>query len=291
LKKKKQKNFSLEEIYMEFRAAGIIGMPVAQSKSPIMYQFWRDQYKIPGAYIPMPVLPERLEDAVRGLRALGFVGCNVTMPHKIKILPLVDRVDPLAAKIGAVNLVIVEADGSLTAYNTDGDGFMGNLAASCPAWHPTSGPIVVLGAGGAAASIVASLVAAGVPEVRLCNRTFSKAQAMRDRYGPAVHPLHWEDRHDALGGVRLLVNTTSLGMTGKGDLDMKLDGLPPDAAVADIIYIPLKTPLLQAAEARGHSTMNGLGMLLHQGVPCFERYWGIRPEVTPEMYQMILATL
>jgi shikimate dehydrogenase len=275
----------------EFRAAGIIGLPVAQSRSPQMYQWWRDKYGCPGAYLPMPVHPARLADALRGLRALGFVGCNVTMPHKIAALALVDRVDPLAEKIGATNLVIVEPDGTLTAYNTDGEGFMGSLREACPSWAAASGPVVVLGAGGGAASIVASLAAAGVPEIRLCNRTLSKADAMSEGYGPTVAPLPWASRHDALAGASLLINTTSLGMAGNNPLDLSLAALPADAVVADIIYNPLSTALLAAAAARGHRTMNGLGMLLHQGVPCFERYWGIRPEVTPELYQAIAVTL
>ncbi len=275
----------------EFRAAGIIGLPVAQSRSPQMYQWWRDKHGVPGAYLPMPVQPPRLADALRGLRALGFVGCNVTMPHKIAALALVDRVDPLAARIGATNLIIVEPDGTLTAYNTDGEGFMGSLREACPGWNAASGPVVVLGAGGAAGSIVASLVAAGVPEIRLCNRTLSKAEAMAERYGPTIAALPFVSRNDALAGASLLVNTTSLGMSGKDPLELPLAALPPAAVVADIIYNPLPTALLAAAASRGHRTMNGLGMLLHQGVPCFERYWGIRPEVTPDLYQAIAATL
>jgi shikimate dehydrogenase len=275
----------------EFRAAAIIGLPVAQSRSPQMYQWWREKHGVSGAYLPLPVQPERLADALRGLRALGFVGCNVTMPHKIAALALVDRIDPLAEKIGATNHIIVEPDGTLTAYNTDGEGFMGSLHAACPTWAAASGPVVVLGAGGGAASILASLVAAGVPEIRLCNRTLSKAEAMSDRFGPTVRPLPWASRENALPGASLLVNTTPLGMTGKGALELPLAKLPADAAVADIIYNPLPTALLAQAEARGHCTMNGLGMLLHQGVPCFERYWGIRPQVTEQLYQFIAATL
>ena len=276
---------------VEFRAAGIIGLPVAASRSPLMYQWWREKYGIPGAYLPMPVQPEHLGDALRGLRALGFVGCNVTMPHKVAALALVDRVDEPARQIGALNLVIVEPDGSLSGYNTDGAGFMGSLREACPDWQARARPVLILGAGGGAAAIIASLLAAGVPEIRLCNRTLSRAEAARARFGSAVQALPWAGRHEALAGVGLLVNTTSLGMVGKDGLDLPLDGLSREAVVVDIVYNPLQTPLLAAARARGNPTAGGLGMLLHQGVPCFERYWGVRPEVTAELYRAIEASL
>jgi shikimate dehydrogenase len=274
-----------------FRLAGVIGWPVFQSRSPILHGFWLDRHGIAGAYVPMAVRPEALEAALRGLVALGFRGVNVTLPHKQAALRLLDRIDPVARRIGAVNLVVVEPDGTLSGFNKDGYGFLQNLQEAQPAWRADAGPAVVLGAGGGARAIVDSLVEAGAPEVRLVNRTAAHAQALAAHCGPAVTALPWSDRAAALDGAALLVNTTNQGMIGQPPLDLPLAALPRDAVVVDIVYNPLETPLLAAARARGNPAVGGLGMLLHQARPAFAAFYGVLPEVTAELHRTIAATL
>ncbi len=273
-----------------FGIAGLLGWPVAHSRSPVIHNHWLAQYGIPGRYVLFPVPPEKLEAAVRGLAALGLRGCNVTTPHKQAIFPLLDRVDELARKIGAVNTVVVEPDGSLTGFNNDGNGFIQSLRDADPRWTPGSGPILMLGAGGAARAVVASLAAQGATEIRLVNRTPDKAREIADAVGKAVRVLPWEERAEALDGVALLANATSLGMTGKPPLGMPLDRLPAHALVGDLIYIPPETPLLAAARARGNVTVNGLGLLLNQARPAFNAWFGVMPEITPALRQAIAAT-
>jgi shikimate dehydrogenase len=274
-----------------FRAAGIIGWPVGHSRSPKLHGYWLARHGIEGAYIPLPVRPERLPAALRGLSALGFAGANVTVPHKQAALALVDRVDPLARRIGAVNLLVVQPDGSLLGRNTDAEGFLAGLREQAPQWRPESGPAVVLGAGGAARAVVASLIDAGAPEIRLLNRTRAHAEHLAATLGGPVRVLDWEGRNAALDGAALLVNTTSLGMQGQPRLSLDLAALPRGAAVDDLVYAPLETSLLAAARARGNPVADGLGMLLHQAVPSFEAWFGVRPEVTPELRALIAATL
>jgi shikimate dehydrogenase len=275
----------------QFRAAGLIGWPVFQSRSPKLHGYWLEKYGIPGAYIPMPVQPGRLEAALRGLVALGFAGCNVTIPHKEETARLVDRLDPAAKRMGAVNLVVVEKDGSLTGYNKDGYGFIENLRDGKADWRGDAGPAVVLGAGGGARSVVVSLLEEGAPEIRLANRTRARAEQLAREFGGPVTVLDWDARHDALEGAALLVNTTNQGMTGQPALDLNLDKLPRPALVCDIVYNPLETPLLQAVAARGNPVVNGLGMLLHQARPAFEAWFGTPPEITPELRAAIEATV
>ncbi|MEP7208972.1 MAG: shikimate dehydrogenase, partial [Casimicrobiaceae bacterium] len=227
-----------------FGIAGLFGWPVAHSRSPVIHNHWLARYGIPGRYVLFPVPPEKLEAAVRGLAALGLRGCNVTTPHKQAIFPLLDRVDDLARRIGAVNTVVVEKDGSLTGFNNDGNGFIQSLRDAAPQWRPDSGPILVLGAGGAARAVVASLAAQGAREIRLSNRTADKAQEIASAVGPVVKVVPWDERQDALDGVEVLANATSLGMAGKPPLEMTLDGLPRASLVGDLIYIPPETPLL-----------------------------------------------
>jgi shikimate dehydrogenase len=273
-----------------FGIAGLLGWPVAHSRSPVIHNHWLGHYGISGRYVLFPVPPEKLEAAVRGIAALGLRGCNVTTPHKQAIFPLLDRVDDLARRIGAVNTVVVEKDGTLTGFNNDGNGFIQSLRDADPNWRPDSGPIVVLGAGGAARAVVASLAAQGATEIRLANRTPDKAREIAEAVGRVVKVLPWEQRADALEGALLLANATSLGMSGKPPLEVPLDRLPKQALVGDLIYIPPETPLLAAARMRGNVTVNGLGLLLNQARPAFNAWFGVMPEITPALRQAIAAT-
>jgi shikimate dehydrogenase len=274
----------------QFGLAGLVGWPVAHSRSPTIHNYWLDHYKIAGRYVLLPVPPEKLSLALPGLAALGFRGCNVTTPHKQAVMPLLDRVDELAQRIGAVNTIVVEKDGTLTGFNNDGNGFVQSLRDAKPDWRPDAGPIVVLGAGGAARAVVASLAAQGAKEIRVANRTFAKAQEIADAVGPVVKVLSWDQREDALDGIALLANATSLGMAGKPPLEISLDRLPKNALVGDLIYIPPETQLLAAARMRGNITVNGLGLLLNQARPAFNAWFGVMPEITPALRQAIAAT-
>jgi shikimate dehydrogenase len=274
----------------EFGVAGLLGWPVAHSRSPVIHNHWLAHSGIAGRYVLFPVPPEKLEPAVRGLGALGMRGCNVTTPHKQAIFPLLDRVDDLARRIGAVNTVVVEKDGTLTGFNNDGNGFLQSLRDADPKWRPDSGPILVLGAGGASRAVVASLAAQGAREIRVCNRTPEKAHDIATAIGAVVKVVPWDQREDALDGVAALANATSLGMDGKSPLEISLDRLPRHAAVGDLIYIPPETPLLAAARARGNVTVNGLGLLLNQARPAFNAWFGVMPEITPALRAAIEAT-
>jgi shikimate dehydrogenase len=274
-----------------FLVAGVIGWPIAHSRSPVLHGYWLRHHGITGAYLPLAVRPDRLEAALRGLPALGFAGCNVTIPHKEAALRLMDRLDPAAERIGAVNLVVAQPDGALHGFNTDGEGWIESLRETWPSWQAASGPAVVLGAGGGAHAVVATLAAAGAPEIRLLNRDGGRARALADRIGAPVLVLPWAERAAALAGSALLVNTTSLGMTGQPPLDLPLDALPPEAVVSDIVYVPRETALLAAARRRGNPVAEGLGMLLHQARPSFAAFFGVRPDVTPELRRLIEATL
>ncbi|MEP7275996.1 MAG: shikimate dehydrogenase [Betaproteobacteria bacterium] len=273
-----------------FGIAGLLGWPVAHSRSPVIHNHWLAEHGIPGRYVLFAVPPEKLEPAVRGLSALGLRGCNVTTPHKQAIFPLLDRVDDLARRIGAVNTVVVEKDGTLTGFNNDGNGFIQSLRDADPKWRPDSGPVLVLGAGGASRAVVASLAAQGATEIRVTNRTPDKAREIADAIGSVVKVVPWEQREDALDGVAMLANATSLGSSGKPPLDIALDRLPRSAVVGDLIYVPPETPLLAAARARGNVTVNGLGLLLNQARPAFNAWFGVMPEITPALRQAIAAT-
>jgi shikimate dehydrogenase len=272
------------------KLAGVFGWPVSHSRSPRLHGFWLQQYGIDGAYVPLATPPERFAEALRALPALGFRGCNVTLPHKEQALRLVDRAEPIARRIGAVNTVIIHSDGALAGTNTDGFGFMENLRA-VPGWRADQGPAVVLGAGGAARAILVALTDGGCPEIRLINRTRGRAEDLAAELGGPVTVLDWEKRTEALGGAGLLVNSSSLGMEGQPPLDIALDTLPNSAVVTDIVYVPLITPLLTAARKRGNTVVDGLGMLLHQARPGFEAWFGVAPKVTPELRTFILQEL
>ena len=276
---------------LPFRLAGVMGWPVAHSRSPALHGYWLQRYGINGAYVPLAVRPEGLEAALRGLPALGFAGCNITLPHKERAMQLVDRLEPIARRIGAINCIIVDAEGRLTGTNNDGYGYIESLKQAWPDWRASAGAAVVLGAGGGARAVVASLIDEGAPEIRLINRTGARAQSLAREYGSPVTTIPWESRHDALDGAALLVNTTSQGMVGQPPLELALERLPKSAGVSDIVYIPLETPLLAAARARGNATVNGLGMLLNQARPAFKAWFGVLPEVTAELRQRVEATI
>ncbi len=259
--------------------AGVIGSPIAHSKSPALHGHWLKTYGIRGFYIPMDVGQADLAEVLRALPKLGFVGVNVTIPHKETVLGLADIVTDRAALIGAANTLIFRKDGRIHADNTDGYGFIANLKQNVPDWQPTSAPAAVFGAGGAARAVVASLIEVGVPEIRIANRTRQRADALRQKFGAKLVVYDWVQAANMLDEAMTVVNTTALGMTGKPDFRVPLDGLSPKALVTDLVYSPLRTHLLEHAAAQGCTTVDGLGMLLHQAAPAFERWFGHRPEV------------
>jgi shikimate dehydrogenase len=274
----------------KFVMAGVMGWPVAHSRSPVIHNHWIRQYGLNGTYGLFPVEPQNIDDAIRGLKALGLAGCNITIPHKVEAMKRMDWVDPLAQRMGAINTIVVQADGALHGYNNDGFGFIQSLRDDKPDWRADAGPITVLGAGGAARAIVLSLIDEGASEIRLINRTRAKADALAQEFGQVVTAYDWSERHDALAGCALLINTTNQGMHGQPDLDLQLDQLPTSALVADAIYIPLETALLAQARQRGNTGVNGLGMLLNQARPAFKAWFGVMPEITPALRQAIIAT-
>lgn len=276
--------------HSKFILAGVMGWPVAHTRSPAIHNHWIAHHGLKGAYVQLPVMPEHLEAAVRGLPALGFAGCNVTVPHKVSVMSLVDVVHPVAQRIGAINTIVVQAHGQLLGMNNDGVGYIQSLRDADPSWRGDAGPVLVIGAGGAARAIVVGLLDEGAPEVRLTNRTRERAQALAAELGDRVKVVDWSERNTAMAGVALLVNTTTQGMHGQPALDVVLDDLPPGALVSDAVYIPQETPLLATARLRGHRTVNGLGMLLNQARPAFEAWFGVRPEITPALLQAVQAT-
>lgn len=273
-----------------FTIAGVMGWPVAHSRSPLIHNHWIRQHQLSGAYGLFPVNPIDLEAAIRGLQALGLAGCNITIPHKVNAMACVDWIDPLARRMGAINTIVVQSDGALHGFNNDGFGFIQSLLESQPSWHANAGPIAVLGAGGAARGVVVSLLDAGATNIRLINRTHSKARELAQAFGPSVTTVKWEEREDALTDAALLVNTTNQGMHGEPALALRLNKLPVEALVCDAVYIPLETPLLQEARLRGNSTVNGLGMLLHQARPAFQAWFGVLPDVTHALYEEVINT-
>jgi shikimate dehydrogenase len=273
------------------KLAGIIGWPVAHSRSPALHGYWLKQHGIDGAYVPMAVKPENLRRALQALPLLGFAGCNLTIPHKEEALRTVDTLEQSAKRAGGVNTVVIDARGQITGSSTDGYGFIAALRAAAPRFDAGQAPAVVLGAGGAARAIVAALLDDGAGEVRLVNRTPARATKLAKELGGEVRGVLWENRAEALAGAGLLVNATSLGMEGQPALDLSLDALPPEAVVNDIVYVPLETPLLAAARRRGNLCVDGLGMLLHQAAPGFEAWFGVKPEIGDGLRQAVLATL
>jgi shikimate dehydrogenase len=273
------------------KAACVIGWPVEHSRSPAIHGFWLKRYGIDGAYEKEAVAPEELAAFLGSLKARGYAGANVTLPHKEEALRLAAFADEAARAIGAANTLWLDGEGTLHASNSDAYGFTTNLSAEAPQWNKGRRPVLVLGAGGAARAILHGLIARGASRILLANRTRDRAETLADVFGPTVDVIDWKDRNRPLAGCGLLVNATSLGMTGKGRLDINLEALPSDAVVADIVYSPLETELHAAARARGNRVVDGLGMLLHQAVPGFERWFGVRPEVTAELKAHVAATL
>ncbi|HET7022000.1 MAG TPA: shikimate dehydrogenase [Xanthobacteraceae bacterium] len=273
-----------------FLLAGVMGDPVMHSRSPKLHNYWLAKYGLSGTYVPLAITVERLRAALRALPALGFAGCNLTIPHKEAALDIVDKLDPLARRIGAVNCVVVAPDGSLEGHNHDGFGYIESVREAQPKWRADTGPIVVIGAGGGARAVLVGLVDQGAREIRLVNRTLARGKALAQDLGGPIGALRWEEREAALEGAAMLINATNQGMLGEPPLHIALDRLPVSALVSDIVYIPRETALVAAARRRGNPTVNGLGMLLHQARPAFHAWFGIMPEVTPELRAMIEAT-
>lgn len=268
--------------------AAVIGHPIAHSKSPNVHGYWLRKYGLKGHYIPMDIEPDKLSDLLPRLADLGFVGANVTIPHKEKVMEIADLITDRATLIGAANTLIFRKDGRIHADNTDGYGFIENIRQSIPDWNPKSGPAVVFGAGGASRAVLASLLDVGVPKIMLSNRTRIRAEKLKEDFGNRIQVVEWVQAGNVLEDADLVVNTTSLGMTGKPEMRVPLDGLRPGTIVNDLVYTPLQTRLLATAEQQKCRVVDGLGMLLHQAVPGFERWFGKRPEVDENVRAAVL---
>lgn len=269
--------------------AGVIGSPIAHSRSPALHGYWLKRYAIRGHYVPLDITQADLPEALKMLPRIGFVGANVTIPHKETVLALADVVTDRAALIGAANTLLFRKDGKLQADNTDGIGFLANLRQGAPNWQPEAAPAAVLGAGGGARAVIASLIEAGVPEIRVANRTRTRSETLRADFGARVRVVEWVQAGNMIEDAGLVVNTTALGMTGKPALRVPLDALSPRAVVTDLVYTPLHTEFLQLAEAMGATIVDGLGMLLHQAAPGFERWFGHRPDVDEATRAAVLS--
>lgn len=269
--------------------AAVIGKPISHSLSPKLHGYWLKHYGLEGSYTALEVSEDRLEETLHQMPKDGFVGANVTLPHKVSVLQYADQVTDRATLIGAANTLIFKRDGRIYADNTDGYGFIANLRQNAPDWNPKAGPAAIFGAGGAARAIVVALIDAGVPEIIISNRTRPKAEALRDDFGARISVVDWVQADMMLDEARTVVNTTSLGMKGAPEFRVSLEGLRKDAVVTDIVYNPLMTPFLLAAEKRGCRIVDGLGMLLHQGVPGFERWFGQRPQVDDATRRAVLS--
>jgi shikimate dehydrogenase len=274
-----------------FLLAGVMGWPVMHSRSPLLHNFWFKKHGLAGTYVPLAIEPQGLAAALRALHPLGFAGVNLTIPHKQHAMTLVDEVDTVAVRIGAISCVVVRPDGTLLGSNNDCYGFIHNLKQEQPGWRADAGPIVVLGAGGGARAVCYGLLQEGAREIRLVNRTLARARGIAAEFGAVIEALSWEERQDALEGAAMVVNATSQGMSGQPALDIRLDKLPKSALAADIIYVPLETPFLAAARMRGNRTVNGLGMLLHQGRPAWKAWFGIDTQVTSELRALLEQSL
>lgn len=278
------------------RLAAVLGFPIGHSLSPILHGAWFARHGIAGTYLPLAVAPEDLALAFRALPRLGFVGWNVTLPHKEEAARLVDELDLSAVRAGVVNTVLVHADRRLRGYSTDGFGFLANLRAQAAGWRAEEGPTVLLGTGGAARAVAVALLEAGAGELRLVNRSPERAERLAEDLAAlfpqaTLHVAAWEARAAVLDGAALCVNCTSLGMVGQPPLELPLDALPRSAVVADLVYRPLVTPLLAAARRRGHRVVDGLGMLVWQAVPGFRHWGGVTPEVDGAIRAVLLRAL
>ena len=271
----------------KFLIAGVMGWPVMHSRSPMMHNYWMEQQGLAGTYLYLEVKPGELENSLNSMKYLGFSGCNLTIPHKLEAMKIVDEVDEVAEKIGAISCVVVREDGSLFGTNNDWLGFIGNLKDQQPDWKANTGPCTVIGAGGGGRAVIYGLLQEGAKEVRLVNRSQEKAEKIAKEFGGPITVYPWKERHALLEGATTVVNVTNQGMVGEEALDINLDKLLPTALAADIIYTPLESPFLAAAAKRQNKTVNGLGMLLHQGPPAWKRWFGIEPTVTDELRGMM----
>ncbi len=270
--------------------ACVIGWPVEHSRSPLLHGYWLKKYGIDGAYTKRAVAPEAVADFLRSLRANGYVGCNVTVPHKAAAFSAADEREDSAKAVSAANTLWL-SDGKLVAANTDTYGYMTNLSQQAPGWDRRDAPVSILGAGGAARAIVFGFLDAGVSEIRVFNRTRARAETLAQQFGSCIKVLDWSEREAGSRDSAVLVNTTTIGMNGAGTLDLDLAGFDPECVVSDIVYVPLETELLRKAKSQGLRTVDGLGMLLHQGVPGFEKWFGVRPEVTDELRNLIVGDI
>lgn len=274
-----------------FLLAGVMGWPVMHSRSPMLHNFWFAKHGLAGTYLPLAIEPGKLGPALRALHPLGFAGCNLTIPHKQEALKIVDSIDEVGKRIGALSCITVRPDGSLFGNNNDCYGYIENIKQSQPEWRADKGPIVVFGAGGGSRAVCYGLAQEGAREIRLVNRTFARAAKIAEEFGSPITALPWEQRNDAIDGAVMIVNTTSQGMVGQPSLDISLAKLQADALASDIVYTPLETPFLKAARERGNRTINGLGMLLHQARPAWKSWFGLETEVTADLRQMIEKTI
>jgi shikimate dehydrogenase len=274
-----------------FLLAALMGWPVMHSRSPMMHNYWFAQQGLAGTYVPLAIRPEGLAAALRALHPLGFAGCNLTIPHKQEAMKIVDTVDDAARRIGAISCVTVQPDGLLAGTNNDYIGFLRNLRHEQPDWRADAGPVVVLGAGGGSRAVCYGLMQDGAKEIRIVNRTFSRSLGIVEAFDGPIKAYPWEQRHDVLDGAVTVVNATSQGMVGQPALDIRLDKLAKNALVADIIYTPLESPFLVAARLLGNRTVNGLGMLLHQGPLAWKLWFGLEPVVTLELRTLVEKSL
>ncbi len=270
--------------------AAVIGDPIAHSRSPQLHGHWLRRYDLPGHYVPLHISHDNLADSLKMLPKLGFVGANVTIPHKEHVLSLADTVTDRAALIGAANTLTFLENGRVQADNTDGLGFLANIRQHLDGWTAKSGPALVLGSGGAAKAIVSALISDGAPTVYVANRTRARADGLKEQFGARVEPRDWTQIPNLVGVATLIVNTTSLGMVGHPPLNIDLSQLTPPTVVTDIVYAPLETELLKQARLLGCETVDGLGMLLHQAVPGFERWFGYTPMVDDDLRQAVLGS-
>lgn len=269
--------------------AGVLGYPIAHSKSPKMHGYWLQQNNIAGHYVPLSVAPDDFKSVVRTLPKMGFVGANVTLPHKLSALEIATEVSERARLIGAANTLTFGSNGEIYADNTDGYGFITNIKTAAPNWSAKGGPALVLGAGGAARAIISALKEDGVPKIYLANRTREKSELLAHDFGDAIAVIDWQDIPQYLDHAATLINTTSLGMLGKDDMTVDLSNLTNRTLVTDIVYTPLETGLLKAAKEKGCQTVDGLGMLIYQGIPGFEKWFGVTPTVTQELRDLLLS--
>jgi len=269
--------------------AGVIGSPIAHSLSPLVHAYWLEKYGLKGHYIPIELSGETFEAGLRSLPKLGFKGVNVTLPFKERAISIADTITDRAALIGAANTLTFRQNGKIIADNTDGYGFMANILQYAPDWKPKSGPTLVLGAGGASRAVIHALLSQGVPEILIANRTRSRAEMLCEHFGARLSAIDWNSASGEMGKVVTVINTTSLGMTGKPDLKVSLDKIRSGTLVSDIVYNPLKTPLLVDAKKRGCRVVDGLGMLLHQAAPGFEAWFGRKPLVDQGLRDTVLG--